>query len=288
MDMASKATKLLGAVVKPITGDEDDSYDSNDDEDGEFPVLYRYLPRFWTVGVENGKINPEPLALSIYKPSFKGKWILIVSFPGVKAPYGSWSVKQVMAKAAKFKERNCLVFLLSTDTWSLVRQYRNNIENKTSKATGKHTYDVEGVTFLVDQQGKLCKRLDVLCEPNSGSGYEPMCYPGYFLLTPDKELVQFCVLKDNTKMYERDDKTYFAYPINEEVVSKLLESLEALTPIYDVVKKLKVTYPRATFGTFMENMIRLVQSDKEDQKESIFKWRGWTDSFGGVLGGGLK
>ncbi len=197
----------------------------------------------------------------------------------------------------RFVERHCHIFLLSTDPWTRVREYRTLMENKVLRATGtsrlSRLYDVEGVTFVADEHAEAARKLGLLCEGEGRSGRR-VCFPGYLLLTPDKELVQYCVIRNNRKLYEQQEKTFFAYPVTDEALDNLVDCLDTLVPIYSMVRRLKLTYPRASFGTFIENMIILVQKDekeeeeKKEKAESIFKWRGWADIFGGVLGGNLQ
>ncbi len=290
---------LCGLRARGRTDPDLCSVATNDPAAADFPSLYAHLPRFWSIGVENGRVTQEPTSVNLYKADFKDSWILLISFPGVKTPFGGFSVRKILTKAPRFVERNCRVFLLSTDPWTKVRDYRTFIENKVMRPTGtsqgSKLYDVEGVTFITDEQLYVSRKLGLLCE---GKNNRKVCFPGYLLLTPDKELVQYCVIRNNKKLQERTDKTYFAYPVTDEVLDNLAECLDTLVPIYNMVRRLKDTYPRASFGTFIENMIILVQKDekeeekmkkeKEKKRESIFKWRGWADIFGGVLAGNLK
>ncbi len=201
-------------------------------------------------------------------------------------------------------ERNCRIFLLSTDRWTQLREFRNRLETvviiprqireePSTVGQFKKYADVEGVILIADENLDVSRKLGVLCE---GKGDEKVCYPGYMLLTPDKELVQYCILKNNEKLFEKTEKTQFSYPLTDEVMDALVDNLDVLMPIHNMVKRLKETYPRASFGTFVDNMIVLVQKEdekeneekKEKKSESIFKWRGWGDIFGEVLGGNLK
>jgi len=86
------------------------------------------------------KVTQEPKSISLYRDTYAEKWILLVSYPGLKAPYGTWSVKRVLAAASKLEEAGCHIFMLSVDTWSIVRQIRFQLENKVDKSLCKSIY----------------------------------------------------------------------------------------------------------------------------------------------------
>ncbi len=70
-------------------------------ETPEFPSMYMHLPRFWSIGVDSGKTTKEPVSINLYKEDLKDSWMLIMSFPGTKAPCGGQFVKKVMFKASR-------------------------------------------------------------------------------------------------------------------------------------------------------------------------------------------
>ena len=111
-----------------------------------------------------------------------------------------------------------------------------------------------------------------------------MNYPGYFLMTPDKELVQSCVIKDSSRLYEKTEKTFFGYPFFHDVVQSLIDTVVTLKPVYEALERLKVEYPSATFGSFMQGMLHRIKSEEKDKRESIFTWAGWAKAAEGVLG----
>ena len=248
-----------------------------------FPALFKFLPRFSAIGVENCKISSEPTIVNIFD-DFKDQWVMIISIPGVDGPYHRLSFKRVMKRAQDFKERNCKVFLFTTDTYSSVRESRTKVEEHLNS---------ESITFLVDREDlSISKKLGIYCE-GKGDNAKPFCYPGYLIFTPDKELVQRIVIRDTNQLYINDAMTLFTYPIIPDAVGNMLTNLDELMPIYDIVLELRKTYPNANFGGVVDNIAENIknekkQEEKDGKSESIFNWQSWANAFTKAMGEGLQ
>ncbi len=288
------------------------------EETGDFPNLFQHLPQFHVVGVAYN--DSEPVVVSLYSAKFHNKWLLVISVPPLEFPYATRSIREVYKKAEKFKDLKCEIFFLSIDPWSKLKMLRNTLDPKEPSTTigsahpEDEVFEPKNVYFISDPRGRIsgekffkvhCKRpehrdpkedLPRKFQMHSGQQHQhhggtfaQINYPGYFLLTPDKELVQTVVIRDSGKLFEKNAQVFFGYPITEQVVDTLLENLTSLSPVYEAVKRLKETYPKATFGTFMDDMIRRVKTQEKGAKhESLFKWKGWAKAAEGVLRGGIK
>ena len=198
-----------------------------------FPELHGHLPRVWTVGIADRQITAEPLPLSPYHAKYDGKWILIVSHPGcwesAENPHAREAVTAVFRSAQNFASENCHVFLLSTDGFWKQRSLMDSIG------------DPEGfLTLMTDPELVFSKKLGILCGAELvKGGHGPICYPAFFLLTPDKELVQFAVLRDPEHLVFKSRLTVFGYPYNDRVMDEILGVLVMMKPLYSYYSELK-------------------------------------------------
>ncbi len=312
--------------VGDVNTDEDDEDEDEiqPEEAGDFPNLFQHLPQFHAVGVAYD--NPEPIVVSPYSAKFHNRWLLFVSVPPLQFPFVPSSVREIYRKADKFREQHCDVLFLSLDPWSRLKAFRDTLDLSSlapsrprkpqnnnndggdaaaaaAAADAAEKEEPKNVYFISDPKGRISgeRYFKVFCknpEADDGTGkvfqvpneFEPgINYPGYFLLTPDKELVQTAVIKNSGQLFEKSGQVFFGYPITEEVADNLVETMSSLVPVYEAVDRLKENYPKATFGTFMDDMIRRVKTEEAGGKhESLFKWKGWARAAEGVLRGGIK
>jgi len=254
-----------------------------------FPTMYMAPPRFWSIGVENSRLTTEPTSVSLYKENYADKWLLLMSLPGLKEPYGTWSTKKILLAANAFAEINCHIFILSTTPWSTVRRIRTQLETREGRPANSKVYNADNVTFVVDEKpdATIAQKLGVHCKTKCGQK-DALCYPSYFLFSPDRQLLQFCVLKDNAKLYVGSEGPFFAYPVTADVMENILSCLKVLKTLHDFVQRAKERLPKAkvTFSELVENLPRLAQNAGEKPLWSIL-----SDVFGGggaPFGGNLN
>lgn len=107
--------------------------------------------------------------------------------------------------------------------------FRKELERKDKK-------EKDNVTFVVDgSDGHVSRIFRVLGEKDGNEDEMTGCYPAYFIFTPERELVQFCVLKNADKTQEES----FTYPITDRVVSEIDASLARLQTAYKMLKRLR-------------------------------------------------
>ncbi len=320
----TKFSKFLSNFMPMLFAREEDEEEDEDviqpKESGDFPNLFQHLPRFHVVGVDHR--NPEPVVLGPYLPRFKNRWLLVISMPPLDFPFSSRSIREIYKRADKFSELSCEVFFLTIDFWSKLKTFRNTLErmdeeelrqtrlrNKLDPTQHEEPdvpRDPKNIHFISDPKARISgpKYFNVFCEVPAVEGETgksgkskkkegnpkagKMNYPGYFLLTPDKELVQTVVIRNSDQLFVKKGGLFFGYPVTEAVADAIVDNVATHKPIHEAVKRLRESgYKETTFGTFMDDMIRREKSEGE-KKESLFKWKGWAKAAEGVLLGGPK
>lgn len=293
--MTEETSKDCDAAEIYVSNEEEEDIEAQQDglvqdqspSSTDFPTLHQFLPRLDMIGVENGSVTQEPSVVSWHDSSapYANMWRLIISLPGIRAPYGNHSVKEILRSAPEFHgDCDTWIFVLTTDPWTKLRKFRSQLEGNNC---GEYSYDVPGVTFVTDQSGTITKKLGVAV--NSG------CYPAYFLCTPENELMEFSVIRDPGQLTVRTPEITFCYPIQTLALKTIANNVKSYSGIWScyVGLKRKKGYTGKAFGKFFGVMIDKAEHDIEDSKSDEgaettaaagaapeeFKWSDWLHLF---------
>lgn len=256
----------------------------------DFPSLHQFLPRLDMIGVENGSVTKEPSVVSWYdsSASHANMWRLIISLPGIRAPYGNHSIKQTLRSAPEFlADHQTWIFILTMDPWTKLRKFRSQLEGNNC---GEYNYDVPGLTFITDEFGTISNKLGVFCHPINDA--DDMCFPSYFLCTPENELMEYSVIRDPSQLSIRTNEITFCYPIQHLALRTIAKNVDSYSEAYDCYSRLKSKkgYSVKAFGKFFAAMIDKAEHDIEDSKSEggeleEFNWADWLHLFKRVFGG---
>ena len=223
-----------------------------------FPILYSYMPRFWATCLLDKSVQRDPITLSPHQSKYDEKWILVFGNPSLVNtagnPQANASVANIFAKAPDFALRNCQLFLLSPDSFAVHVSVRDSM-------------DIGSVVMVTDPERYVSSKLNVLLS----DGPQQLIYPSYFLFSPDRELVAFCVLRNTNDLVVNDNGSHFSYPFTLRVLDNLVRTISDLEPIHDVVVDMQsrnVGPNKVTFS-YIIDLIKQVPLKNTNDADSV-------------------